>query len=274
MISELCTHDLATGATRLVLRHQGERIEAPNWLAEGALLVNAGGRLFRVPLGAPRLIAVDTGPLCALNNDHGPSPDGRLLALCDKGCGPSALHLLPLAGGAPRRLPLPVPSWFHAWSPCGTRLAYACVRADGGPVHMRTAAADGSDERLVTAAFDHADGPDLTPDGGWIWFNGERDGAMRLWRIRPDGSGLERMTEGPTEGWFPHPSPCGAWVLYLAYPPGTRGHPADRPVALSLMPARGGPGRELLRLRGGQGSLNVPPWRPGGGAFAFVRYPA
>jgi hypothetical protein len=52
----------------------------------------------------------------------------------------------------------------------------------------------------------------------------------------------------------------------------TEGHPAERHVALRLMPAQGGPSRKLLDLFGGQGTINVPCWAPDSQRFAFVRY--
>lgn len=272
MISELCIFDLATGEATVLLAHEGH-VEAPNWHPDGFLLVNGGGRLFRVPLDAPALHPVDTGPLRALNNDHGISPDGRMLALSDRtATADSCIWLMPLAGGDPVRVTPKVPSWWHGWSPDGARLAYVGVRRTGGPVSLYTCALDGSDEICVTADFDHVDGPDYTPDGRWIWFNGERDGEVDLWRIRPDGSGLERMTDDTAVNWFPHPSPDGAHVVYLAYPPGTAGHPGGMEVSLRIMPAAGGATRHLIDLRGGQGTINVPSWAPESRRFAFMRF--
>ncbi|MCC7319532.1 MAG: PD40 domain-containing protein [Rubellimicrobium sp.] len=273
-MSEICILDTASGDILPVLAHEGH-VEAPNWHPDGFLLVNGGGRLFRVPLDAPRLEPVETGRLRALNNDHGISPDGRMLALSDKGDGGlSAIHLMPVAGGPAVRVSPPgVPSWWHSWSPDGARLAFAGVRGGpGGPVAILTCALDGTDEVCVTADFDHADGPDYSPDGEWIWFNGERGGAVDLWRIRPDGTGLSRMTGDDAVNWFPHPSPDGAQVVYLAYPPGTRGHPADMEVTLRIMPAGGGEARILTALHGGQGTINVPSWAPDSRRLAFVRY--
>lgn len=272
MISELCIFDLATGEATVLLSHDGH-IEAPNWHPDGFLLVNGGGRLYRVPVDAPALHPVETGGLRVLNNDHGISPDGRTLALSDKTDTPdSCIYLMPLSGGDPVRVTPKVPSWWHGWSPDGARLAYVGVRRQGGPVSLYTCALDGSDEICVTADFDHVDGPDYTPDGQWIWFNGERDGAVDLWRIRPDGSGLERMTDDTAVNWFPHPSPDGAHVVYLAYPPGTKGHPGGMEVSLRIMPAAGGATRHLIDLHGGQGTINVPSWAPESRRFAFMRF--
>lgn len=272
MRSEVCTIDIATGTLRVVRDHAGH-LEAPNWHPDGFLLVNGEGRLYRLDLGDGALAAVGTGPLTGLNNDHGISPDGTTLALSDKTeTGRSCIYLMPLAGGAPRRVTGNVPSWWHGWSPDGARIVYAAVRVAGGPVGIWSCAVDGSDEVCVTAAFDHADGPDYSADGRWIWFNGERDGAVDLWRIRPDGTGLERMTDDGAVNWFPHPSPDGRQVVYLAYPPGTEGHPGGLDVSLRLIGAEGGPTRHLCDLHGGQGTINVPSWAPDGRSLAFVRY--
>ncbi|WP_370160633.1 TolB family protein [Limimaricola soesokkakensis] len=250
------------------------RIEAPNWCADGAILVNAEGRLWSLAPVAERLEPVETGFATRLNNDHAPAPDGSVIAISDKvETGASCIYLVPMAGGAPRRLTRQVPSWMHGWSPDGRQLVHAGAR-DGGPVGIYLTDVETGTERCVTAGFDHADGPDFSADGQWIWFNGERDGAVDIWRIRPDGTEAERMSDGPGVDWFPHPSPDGRHVVHLRYPPGTKGHPADLDVALWLMPQSGGAGREIVQMRGGQGSINVPSWAPDSSAFAFVRYPA
>ncbi len=53
--------------------------------------------------------------------------------------------------------------------------------------------------------------------------------------MRPDGAGAERLSFSDTVDWFPHLSPDGSKAVYLAYPPGTAGHPADKPVELMLV---------------------------------------
>jgi Tol biopolymer transport system component len=255
---------------QVVLRHDGH-IEAPNWHPSGDLYANGDGRLWRVPAGEARLEAVETGFAVKLNNDHGLSPDGQWIAVTDKvETGRAAIYRLPAGGGVPERIVEPVPSWWHGWAPDGQAICYAGVR-EGRRVTVFAKPLDGA-EVCLTDAFDHADGPDFSADGAWVWFNGEREGSCDLWRVRPDGRDLQRMTGGATVDWFPHPSPCGAHVLYLCYPPGTVGHPGGLEVGLRLMPQEGGPSREVVRLWGGQGTINVPCWAPDGGAFAFMRF--
>lgn len=272
MTSELAIFDLESGDARTVLRTD-RLIEAPNWTPDGnALIVNGDGRLYRVALGRePELIEIDTGFARRLNNDHGLSPDGRTLVISDATEeGESCIYTLPFDGGVPKRITAKVPSYWHGWSPDGTTLAYTARRGAGFDIH--TCPAEGGAETRLTEGFDHCDGPDYTPDGHWIWFNGERGGRVQLWRMRPDGTNLEQMTDDERVNWFPHPSPDGEHVLYLAYEAGTEGHPQNREVELRLMPASGGTPRLLLALFGGQGTINVPCWAPDSSRFAFVRY--
>lgn len=54
-------------------------------------------------------------------------------------------------------------------------------------------------------------------DGRWIYFNSERTGVMRIWRMRPDGSGQEQVThDAEYADWFPQPSPDGKWIVFLS----------------------------------------------------------
>ncbi|MHA7774842.1 TolB family protein [Roseibium sp. M-1] len=274
MKSILAEIDIETG-TETVHFETDLHLEAPNWTPDGtALIVNGGGRLYRVRLDSPALEEIDTGFATSLNNDHGLSPDGKLLAISDKSeLGASCIYILPAAGGVPERVTTEIPSYWHGWSPDGKQLAYVGKRPEtDGSFQVFTIDVDGTGERQLTRDFDHCDGPDYSPDGLWIWFNGERAGSVQLWRMRTDGSDLEQMTNDERVNWFPHPSPDGRHVAYLAYEPGTTGHPADRNVELRLLPAAGGTPRVLLRLFGGQGTLNVPSWAPDSRRFAFMRY--
>ena len=143
-----------------------------------------------------------------------------------------------------------------------------------GRFKIYTCPVEGGAERRLSRGFDHCDGPDYTPDGEWIWFNGEVDNSVQLWRMRPDGTGLEQMTDDGRVNWFPHPSPDGTHVLYLAYGSGIQGHPQNHEVELRLMPASGGAPELLVSLLGGQGTINVPCWSPSAQQFAFVQYRA
>jgi Tol biopolymer transport system component len=126
------------------------------------------------------------------------------------------------------------------------------------------------------------DGPDYSPDGRWIYFNSDRSGSWDIWRIPADGAGAddakaERVTSDELEDWFPHPSPDGKWIVFLSFSKGTKGHPPNQRVMLRRIPTPGADGTAekpelLMRLFGGQGTMNVNSWSPDSTRFAFVRY--
>jgi Tol biopolymer transport system component len=270
--STLETFDIATGQRRIVYRAR-EHFEAPNWSRDGSrFLVNQGGLLYTVPVTGGHRVKIDTGTVTGCNNDHGYSPDGRWVALSCGPSGESRVHLVAVAGGQPRVLTTPTPSYWHGWSPDGQTLAFVGRR--NGEFDIYTVPADGGPERRITTATGLDDGPDYTPDGQWIYFNSDRTGAMRIWRMRPDGAGQEQVTDDAAYGdWFPHASPDGKWIVFLSFDPTVQGHPANKDVVLRLMPFDGSAKPKVLaRLFGGQGTLNVPSWSPDSTRFAFVSY--
>jgi actin-like ATPase involved in cell morphogenesis len=79
-----------------------------------------------------------------------------------------------------------------AWSPDGRLIAYSLVQADGGAA-IRVMNADGTADRAVTSDADRNDNPSWSPDGTWIAF-GRPSGTRAVFAIRPDGTGLRRLT--------------------------------------------------------------------------------
>jgi len=92
--------------------------------------------------------------------------------------------------------------------------------------------------------------------------------------MRSDGSGAEQLTRDAYSNWFPHPSPDGRWVVFLAYLEDQgEDHPFGKQVKLRLMDLRDGSVRDLTPvLFGGQGTINVPSWSPDSRRVAFVAY--
>jgi len=90
--------------------------------------------------------------------------------------------------------------------------------------------------------------------------------------MRPDGSDVEQLTTDERVNWFPHVSPDGSSVVYVSFPPGTLGHPADLDVIIRLL-GTDRTGTDLVHLFGGQGTINVPSWAPDSRRFAYVAYP-
>ena len=102
-------------------------------------------------------------------------------------------------------------------------------------------AADGSDPVRVTVST--MDGPSIepsfSPDGEWIVFEAhafENEEQGSIWKVRPDGSDLTQLTDGPEDGiddrqpnWSPQgdrivfqrrPADEDDWDLYVIAPDG------------------------------------------------------
>ena len=269
--STLETLDIATGERQVVYRAP-EHFEAPNWTRDGKyLVINKQGKLYRVSVNGGALEQIDTGALARLNNDHGFSPDGKLLAISHSPEKRSLIYVLPATGGEPRLVTPEGPSYWHGWSPDGKLLAYCAQR--NGEFDIYTMPVEGGAERRLTHAPGLDDGPDYTADGRYIYFNSERTGVMRIWRMAPDGSGQEQMTfDDAYADWFPHPSPDGKWVVFISFDKSVKGHPPNKDVVLRLMPLNGGTATVIAKLFGGQGTINVPSWAPDSRRFAFVSY--
>ena len=95
-----------------------------------------------------------------------------------------------------------------AWSPDGSRLAFA-RRATDGIFELWVANADGTDPTRLTSGqdpeFDQLD-PAWSPDGSWIAFHTEEDNAhSMLSLIHPDGTGRVDIV-GPMRGNVGRPS--------------------------------------------------------------------
>jgi len=258
---------------RRVVEVFNSHIEAPNWTPDGKhLLYNGGGKLYKIPAtgGAPEQI--DTGFASRLNNDHGISPDGKMLAISDSTREPrsSAIYVLPITGGTPKPVTTKTPSYWHGWSMDGKTLAYCAER--NGNFDIYTIPVEGGVETRLTTADGLDDGPEYSPDGKYIYFNSVRTGRMQIWRMSTDGSNQEQLTFDDANNWFPHISPDNKRIVFITFDKEVVGHPANKEVMLRLMDFATGKVTILAKLFGGQGTINVPSWSPDSRRLAFVSY--
>jgi TolB protein len=300
--SRILLVDVVTGTSEVVFDSAEILVEAPNWSPDGAsLVVNADGLLWRLPVGAAgesvaaaatALEPIEMVGVPEINNDHVIAPDGASVFVSAQD---GHLYEIPWSGGTGRRVTRDHPqglgykNYLHGISPDGSTLAVVVgARPDesSGPESWRTnvalvSVADG-ETTFLTDDEHPDDGAEFSPDGEWVWFNSERYGSepghAQLARVRKDGTSLEQVLESGTVDWFPHPAPDASRLLFLAYPAGTLGHPADREVVLRVLDldagaAVAGSDRNLLALSGGQGTINVPGWAPDSTRFACADYP-
>lgn len=271
--STLEIYSLESGERRVVYRLK-DHFEAPNWSPDGKqLLFNMHGKLYLIPItgGEPTLLNSGSADRC--NNDHGYSPDGKLLAISHSPENQSLIYTMPASGGEPTLVTPDGPSYWHGWSPDSKTLVYCAER--NGDYDVYAIPASGGEEVRLTDAEGLDDGPEYSPDGQYIYFNSVRTGDMRIWRMKPDGSEPEQLTfDAGFHDWFPHPSPDGKWLVFLSFDTAVQAdrHPPNKNVTLRQMPAEGGKAKVIASLFGGQGTINVPSWSPDSKEFAFVSY--
>jgi TolB protein len=273
LYSSLETIAIGIPTDRRVVYSAPEHFEAPNWTRDGKeFFFNRDGRILKLPVTGGVPAAIDTGFAIRCNNDHGISPDSKWLAISDQSQEDhnSLVYLVPIGGGTPRRITKNSPSYWHGWSPDGSTLAFVGLR--NGDFDIYTISVNGGDETRLTTAKGLDDGPEYSPDGKYIYFNSVRTGSMQIWRMRPDGTEPEQITSDDYNNWFPHISPDGQWMVFLTYEKEVSGHPENKNVMLRLMSLADKKTNVLVRLFGGQGTINVPSWSPDSKKLAFVSY--
>ncbi|QIP17332.1 TolB family protein [Spirosoma aureum] len=276
--SYIQTLDIRTGKIDTVLAIKAH-FEAPNWHPDNYLVLNSKGKIHTLNLASKKLTELNTGFATACNNDHGISPDKKWLVVShndkrdsSKKAYKSALYVLPVSGGEPRRVTPEVPSFWHGWSMDGKTLAYCAER--NGNFDIYTIGIDGGTEKRLTSTEGLDDGPDYSPDGKYIYFNSYRTGHMQIWRMRTDGTNPEQLTSDENSNWFAHPSPDNNWIVYIAYTSDEKqAHLFGKQVKLRLMNPKTKAIKDITPVFfGGQGTINVPSWSPDSRKVAFVSY--
>ncbi|GAA4677335.1 TolB family protein [Frondihabitans cladoniiphilus] len=296
--------DATTGATEVVFDSEETLVEAPNWSPDGRFLVlNGDGLLWRLAVDRRDARTEALEPIAMhgvpeINNDHVLAPDSRSVFVSGKD---GHLYEVPWAGGPGRRVTRDHPegrgykNYLHGVSPDGTTLAVVVgsrptpeSTVDEWRTNLALVSVATGETLLVTDDVHPDDGPEFAPDGEWLWFNTERftaggrtgvPGHAQLARVPRGGGEPGRVVVSDTVDWFPHPSPDGSTLVFLSYAAGTQGHPENHEVVLRVLelhdgePVPGAVPRDLLRLFGGQGTLNVSGWAPDSRRFACVEYP-
>ena len=278
--SFLEVYDIETGESKL-LKEFDCVIEAPNWSADGKFLTyNSEGRIYKFEIATGAITEVPSHFVDNCNNDHVLAPDGTGLYVSHhtKEDGLSRIYKIFFDGRTPELVTPLAPSYLHGVTADGKTLAY-CAERDG-EYDIYTIPTAGGNETQLTTAFGLNDGPEYDCNGEYIWFNSVRTGRMQAWRMKADGSEQTQMTfDAHWNTWFPHISPDREKVMMLAYHerdvrPGE--HVPNKNVEIRLMTGSDETGwsepRTILKLFGGQGTINVNSWAPDSKQFAYVRY--
>ncbi|MGD0646623.1 MAG: hypothetical protein ABR971_01435 [Acidobacteriaceae bacterium] len=286
--SKVYVYDLRDSSSHLV--YSADQIwEAPNWSPDGKyLILNSGGAIYKLVLKkdgtaeTPQKLAIPANFQC--NNDKAISPNGRMIAFSasvapHKG---SQVFLANADGTDVKLMTEDSPSYFHGWSPDSKKLSFVAQRNGSGQYDIyREPAAGGAEDRLTFNPHQD-DGPDYSPDGKWIYINSDRSGKEAAWRLPADGAGpddvkAQMVVSDSLEDWFPHISPNGKNLVYIAYPAGTPTHnPRNVHIEIKLVAIDhdkvATTQKTLVEATGGQGTMNVNSWAPDSMRFAYVTY--
>ncbi len=280
--SYLNVYDLKTKQTS-VLKKFDHVAEAPLWTADGnGILYNCEGLIYRYDVASGETSVMDTGDVKYCTNDHVLASDGTAIAVSGnvENTIASKIYIIRLDNAEVKEVVSAPFSYIHGWSPDKKTLIYCAGRMQGDAFAfgLYSCPAEGGDEVALADASVQNDGCEYTPDGKTIWYNSLQTGLMQLWKMNADGTEKVQMTfDEDRNAWFPHVSPDGKNVVYMAYNAKdmkATEHEADKNVELRLIPSEGGEPVTLVKLFGGQGTLNANPWSPDNSKIAFFSYEA
>jgi len=145
--------------------------------------------------------------------------------------GPAMAQMrVPVLGG-PLRAFLQKNGTAPSWSPDGTHLVFfinerddPILVADGNGADARAILSEPGGPKEFFERGMHNHNPVWSPDGEWIYFSHGLDPteAMDVWRVRPSGRSLERLTEGATAVNFMAPLDART-LLYVGRAPDRSG---------------------------------------------------
>ena len=96
---------------------------------------------------------------------------------------------------------------------------------------------------------------------------------MQIWRMKPDGTDPEQVTNDEFNNWFPHISPDGKWIALLSFLQRGGSRRTIRTTSTftcASCRSKAATPKVIAYVYGGQGTINVPSWSPDSKMLAFV----
>jgi len=181
-----------------------------------------------------------TAPTQHEDQPHGYSPDGsHILFLRGSDEEGNDFFVMNADGSGPVRLTNAALSGSDSgmsadWSPDGTKIVFGAVVKAVGFTALFVVDADGRNLKQITTTNLGGVTAQWSPDGQWIAFTSRVCCQPQVWRVRPDGTGVQPLTDG-TDGsismspiWSPDGSrlvfqqqKADQWTLWTMNPDGT-----------------------------------------------------
>jgi TolB protein len=143
--------------------------------------------------------------------------------------------------------------------PAPHRIFFSRVFPAPGELGLFIANADGTDEHPLLSPPDVDYDAAWSADGTWIAVTSERNGSADIYRVHPDGSGLERLTDSPAYDDQASFSPDGRQIVFVT----TRAGGTADLWTLDILTHR------AKALTSGPGGDFRPAWSPDGQWIAF-----
>ena len=146
------------------------------------------------------------------------------------------------------------------WSPDGSRVVFGAVVKSVGFTALFVVDADGRNLKQITTTSLGGVTAQWSPDGQWIAFTSRVCCQPQVWRVHPDGTGLQQLTDGGDGSismspiWSPNGSrlvfqqqKADAWTLWTMNPDGSgrmqigvpgEGYDSIGPAAWGVSPAK------------------------------------
>lgn len=185
---------LVDPASRSVVGTLGAPGAQADWFPDGRRIVfldTERKRLAYTELDRPDDRRLARWTLVGRDGSPAVSPDGRRIAFESRSAGASRLQILEAGDSSASSLG---DGAAPEWHPDGNRLVFH--RADGKWNQIYTMnLAERRAQRLTRVAF-NAWNASYSPDGNWIAFSGDPDGAADIFIMAADGTGMRRLTRG------------------------------------------------------------------------------
>jgi dipeptidyl aminopeptidase/acylaminoacyl peptidase len=205
-----------------------------------------------------RLTKSDVG---GLSGNGALSPDGTKLAYTS--FDPYVPGIVVIGVPSRERLGLVDKAGAAAWSPRGTRLAFASPAGGyGSRSHLWLASPHGSGRVQLTRGAGEDDRASWSPKGARLAFDSTRAGRSQIYTVRADGTALRNVSRSRTDDSMPDWSPDGRTIVFSARAAKARFDDAQ----IEVTGATGAGRRAVGKARG-----SFPVWSPDGREIAYLR---